>query len=204
MLPSTARNITVSPCSRMVSALPATAVASMPSSSRNGRLPRWMVLPSTFPVTPFPVKDSNASTPGTSKPRSRALFTMAAARGCSLPCSTLAPMLRTSSLVNPGAGNVSTSLGFPRVRVPVLSTTRVSTFFITSIASAFLKRTPAVAPFPVATMIDMGVASPRAQGHAMMRTATALMMARAIRGSGPKRAHTTKVRIAMQTTDWTK
>ena len=37
-----------------------------------------------------------------------------------------------------------------------------------------LDRTPAVAPRPVPTMIDIGVASPSAQGHAMIRTATAL------------------------------
>ena len=33
--------------------------------------------------------------------------------------------------------------------------------------------TPAVAPRPVPTMIAMGVARPRAQGQAMMSTATA-------------------------------
>jgi pimeloyl-ACP methyl ester carboxylesterase len=35
-------------------------------------------------------------------------------------------------------------------------------------------------------MIDIGVASPRAHGQAMMSTATALTSAYAIRGSGPK------------------
>ena len=52
-------------------------------------------------------------------------------------------------------------------------------------ASAFLKRTPGVAPRPTATMIDIGVASPRAQGQAMIRTATALTSAWARRGCGP-------------------
>ena len=37
---------------------------------------------------------------------------------------------------------------------------------------ACLTRTPAVAPRPVPTMIDIGVASPSAHGHAMIRTAT--------------------------------
>jgi hypothetical protein len=45
------------------------------------------------------------------------------------------------------------------VSVPVLSTTSVSTLRSTSIASAFLNSTPAAAPRPVATMIDIGVAS---------------------------------------------
>ena len=34
-------------------------------------------------------------------------------------------------------------------------------------------------------MIDIGVARPSAHGHAMISTATALMSACAIRGSGP-------------------
>ena len=40
-------------------------------------------------------------------------------------------------------------------------------------ASAFLISTPAWAPRPTPTMIDMGVASPSAHGQAMMSTATA-------------------------------
>ncbi len=71
-------------------------------------------------------------------------------------------------------------------------------------ASAFLNSTPIVAPLPVATMIDMGVARPRAQGQAMMRTATALTRAWASLGSGPTRAHTTNVMTAVPTTAGTK
>jgi hypothetical protein len=37
----------------------------------------------------------------------------------------------------------------------------------------------------VPTMIDIGVARPKAQGHAMIKTATALTSACARRGSGP-------------------
>ena len=70
-----------------------------------------------------------------------------------------------------------TTRGFPSVRVPVLSTTIVSTFRSVSSALASLKSTPIVAPRPIPTMIDIGVASPSAQGHATMRTATALMSA---------------------------
>jgi hypothetical protein len=76
----------------------------------------------------------------------------------------------------------------------------VSTFRITSMASALRKSTPMVAPLPVATMMDIGVASPRAQGQAMMSTATALTRACAILGSGPTRPQTTKVAAAMATT----
>ena len=69
------------------------------------------------------------------------------------------------------------SRGRPSVSVPVLSTTSVSTFSSISRASACLTRTPAVAPRPVPTMIDIGVASPSAHGQAMIRTATALTSA---------------------------
>ena len=60
-------------------------------------------------------------------------------------------------------------------------------------ASAFLNSTPTVAPLPVATMIDIGVASPSAHGQAMISTATALTSAWANVGSGPNRAQTTNV-----------
>ena len=70
-----------------------------------------------------------------------------------------------------------TRRGLPSVSVPVLSTTSVSTFSSVSSASAFLISTPARAPRPVATMMDIGVARPSAHGHAMISTATALTSA---------------------------
>ncbi len=66
---------------------------------------------------------------------------------------------------------------FPSVKVPVLSTTSVSIFSKRSSASAFLIRIPVVAPLPIPTMIDIGVASPKAQGQAMIRTETAVTSA---------------------------
>ena len=60
--------------------------------------------------------------------------------------------------------------------------------------------TPASAPRPVPTMMDIGVASPSAHGHAMMRTATAFTSAYARRGSGPQIAHATNVATATSTT----
>jgi hypothetical protein len=65
----------------------------------------------------------------------------------------------------------------PSVSVPVLSTTTVSTFSMTSSASALLIKTPAWAPRPVATMMETGVARPSAHGQAMISTATALTRA---------------------------
>ena len=89
------------------------------------------------------------------------------------------------------------SRGLPSVSVPVLSTTSVST------CAQRLQRLgvlgsarPAVAPRPVPTMIDIGVARPSAHGQAMISTATALTSACASRGSGPDSAQTTKVSTA--------
>ena len=71
---------------------------------------------------------------------------------------------------NPAPARLPTSFGLPSVSVPVLSTTSVSTFSMRSSASAFLIRMPKRAARPTPTMIDIGVASPSAQGQAMMRT----------------------------------
>ena len=59
---------------------------------------------------------------------------------------------------------------------------------------------PLCAPFPVATIIDIGVARPSAQGHAIINTATALTIAKAMAGCGPKIAQTMNVIIAITTT----
>ena len=71
---------------------------------------------------------------------------------------------------------MATTFGRPSVSVPVLSTTSVSTFSIRSSASALRISTPACAPRPTPTMIDIGVASPSAHGQAMISTLTAATM----------------------------
>ena len=113
---------------------------------------------------------------------------MASASGCSLARSTLAASRRISSSSNPAAATIATTFGLPSVSVPVLSTTSVSTFSMRSSASAFLISTPACAPRPTPTMIDIGVARPSAQGQAMISTLTAATRPNAIRGSGPNQA----------------
>ena len=102
---------------------------------------------------------------------------MAAASGCSLDRSRLAANGRISNFEKPAAGMMAVTLGLPSVRVPVLSTTRVSIFSMRSRASADLIRTPAPAPLPTPTPIDIGVARPSAQGQAMIRTETAAIRA---------------------------
>ncbi len=44
---------------------------------------------------------------------------------------------------------------------------------------------PFSAPLPIPTVSEVGVASPRAQGHAMISVVTSTMMLKTMRGSGP-------------------
>ena len=81
---------------------------------------------------------------------------------------------------------------------------RVSILRMFSIAAASRNSTPCVAPRPVATMMDMGVARPRAQGQAMISTATALIRPNTQRGSGPNSPQPKNVSKAMPTTVTTK
>jgi hypothetical protein len=136
-----------------------------------------MRFPSTIPRTPMPVVELNSSAFESASPRRRASATMASASGCSLPASRLAAMRSTSSSAYPGTAAAEWNEGLPTVSVPVLSTTSVSMRRSDSIASASRKRMPLVAPRPVATMIDIGVASPSAHGQAMMSTDTAFSIA---------------------------
>ena len=160
----------------------------MPSACRKFALPSTTVLPSTLPVAPLPVGESKSSTLPRSRLRSLAARTMASASGCSLARSTLAASRSSSASSNPAPGTIATTFGLPSVSVPVLSTTSVSTFSMRSSASAFLISTPACAPRPTPTMIDIGVARPSAQGQAMISTLTAATRPKASRGSGPNQA----------------
>ena len=144
---------------------------SMPSDRQEVRRCRAATgLPSTVPIAPLPVGESKSATLPRARSRSLAARTMAAASGCSLARSTLAASRSTSSSSKPAAGTIATTVGLPSVSVPVLSTTSVSTFSMRSSASAFLISTPACAPRPTPTMIDIGVARPSAQGQAMIST----------------------------------
>src|SRR5665647_301377 len=118
--------------------------------------------------------------------------------------STEATSWSTSSAVKPSLGTTSVSAGLPIVMVPVLSRTTVSSLCAVSRASAERIRIPAVAPLPVPTVIESGVASPRAQGHAMIRTETPATRAKMITGGGPIRAQVTNVQMAMMITAGTK
>ena len=54
-------------------------------------------------------------------------------------------------------------------------------------------RTPFWAPLPTPTITDIGVAKPKAQGQAIIRTAIALTNAYTYAGSGPQMAQMAKV-----------
>ena len=154
-------------------------------------LPRATSRPATRPLIPFPGTASMSVASCSAIPRASAPWTIAAASGCSDPRSTEAA--RASSSPSPvPAPMVSTSVssGVPAVRVPVLSTTSVSTCARLSSAAASRTSTPSRAPRPVATMIDMGVASPSAHGQAMTRTLTATRRAWESAGSGPTSSQT--------------
>ena len=86
----------------------------------------------------------------------------------------------TSALVVPFSSATSASSIFPSVTVPVLSRTMVEIRRVCSSTSGPLSRMPSCAPRPVPTISAVGVASPIAQGQAMIRTATPAVNAVAV------------------------
>ncbi len=88
--------------------------------------------------------------------------------------------------------------GRPWVIVPVLSRTTVVTRPARSRAWAFFTRMPIRAPRPAPTMIAVGVARPRAQGQAMMRTDTNAVSAKG--NEAPNWRQATKVITARRIT----
>ena len=202
--PSTATSIAVLPSAASRSWAASRTAASTPNASSSRRLPTSTGRPSTRAITPWPVTDSNPSTSGTASPRSVAPATIAAASGCSEARSTPATAARRRSSPPSVTGMTSVRAGTPRVRVPVLSRMIVCNLWAVSKASAERIRMPCAAPLPVPTVIDMGVASPRAQGQAMISTDTAATSAKMNTGGGPTSTQATKVHTAITITAGTK
>ena len=166
---STATSITPWPSLRNASARSGRPSGSIPSEAKSAWLPTAIRLPSTVPTTPLPVSEVKSAAAPRLKPRSSAPLTTASASGCSLLRSRLATSRnKSSSSTAPSRrrwrGAACLRSGSRSCRRPA-----VSTFSISSSASAFLMRTPAQAPRPVPTMIDIGVANPSAQGQAMIK-----------------------------------
>src|SRR3989344_8372204 len=99
---------------------------------------------------------------------------------------------------------MSVNCGLPTVNVPVLSSTIAFILFAISREAASFTKMPRDAALPEETIIAIGVASPSAHGHAMMRTATKLTRAKLNAGVGPKKNQTIKVVTAITTTTGTK
>ena len=143
--------------------------------------------PSTRAVMPWPATASKSTAGASWRPVSRAAPTMASATGCSLPTSAEATRDRSSSVSQPSCGTTAATVGRPWVMVPVLSRTTAVSRWAVSSASLLPMRMPSSAARPVPTMTAVGVARPSAQGQAMIRTATAVPMARVMWvASGPR------------------
>ena len=162
------------------------------------------VVPIHTAVNAAPACASNDDGSVTSMPVARACSTTAAARGCSERSSALAMSRSTSFSPISAQVTQSTTSGRPTVSVPVLSNATTSIFCAISSACALLIRMPRLAPRPVPTMIAVGVASPSAQGQAMMRTAMNAVTAWANRGSGPRSHHAIAAAVATANTTGTK
>ena len=132
-------------------------------SARNLALPSTTRRPSTMPSAPLPAGGSKPRPSRAQIPRAAAVRTTARASGCSL-AARRSLQAATPVCVEARRRNDAVTCGLPSVSVPVLSTTSVSTFSMRSSASAFLISTPACAPRPTPTMIDIGVARPSAHG----------------------------------------
>ena len=130
--------------------------------------------PSTVPTTPTPGTLRNSVTGGSS-PSSRARSGRDGLRdrmlGRRLDRAREPEHVCTARTVRAASPRASSMR--PSVTVPVLSSTTVVIRLVRSSTSGPLMRMPSWAPRPVPTMRAVGVASPSAQGQAMIRTATA-------------------------------
>ena len=164
----------------------------MPWRDSRASFPAYQVRPSATPRTPCPGMLSNPVTGTSRSPPSDS--TTACESGCPERFSRLNRIRRAVS--DPSAHAASTTDGRPSVSVPVLSSTTVSTFRATSRLAASLTRMPCPAPLPIPTMRAVGVASPSAQGHAMISTVTSASSPRVKPSSGAKSIHAAKVSTA--------
>ncbi len=145
---------------------------SMPDCANSWRRPTITSRPSTRARTPRPAQAAKSTARGTSSRRSRAACTRAAPTGCSEDRSTAAAR-RSRPAESPSTAITSWTRMRPVVRVPVLSNTTVSMRPQRSSTSPLRIRMPFAAARPVPTISATGVASPSAQGQAMISTAVA-------------------------------
>ena len=111
-------------------------------------------------------------------PFCRAASSKALAKGCSLPNCKPAALARTTSVSAELVNEIKLrSLGLPSVSVPVLSKATIFNRCASSSTCGSLIKIPKRAAIPVPAIMAAGVAKPRAQGHAITMTDTALSIA---------------------------
>ena len=98
----------------------------------------------------------------------------------------------------------SVTRGFPLVIVPVLSRITTFTLCADSRLSASLINIPFSAPLPTPTIIAVGVAKPKAQGHAITNTVTMANSPCVKPFSPPKIIQAPKLNIEIRITTGTK
>ncbi len=96
----------------------------------------------------------------------------------------------------------SVNSGSPLVKVPVLSKTIAFIWCAICSDSALFINMPFSAPMPVPTITAVGVASPKAHGQAMIKTAINTVKAKT--NPAPANNHVIKARIPMTITVGTK
>ena len=165
--PSTATYMAVFPSSASRSARSVSPFGRMPSRCSRRAFPTASRRPSTVAFKPCPATASKSSVSASSRPRSRAARMMAAASGCSDPCSALATSRSSSSFERPSEAIRSVRAGSPTVSVPVLSSAIASSAPTPSSVAASSIRMLCRAPIPVPTATAVGVARPSASGQAI-------------------------------------
>ena len=127
-------------------------------------------LSSILPYTPCPVIEIKSFTWGNTSSLFLASSTIASPNGCSEWSSKAPAICSISFSLYPSKVKISVTFGFPSVNVPVLSNTTVFTLWAFSRASPDFINIPSSAPFPVPTIIAVGVASPNEHGQAITIT----------------------------------
>ena len=167
-------------------------------------LPITILLLATFARTPLPVNASKSFISSNSIFFNFALSTIACAKGCSDLFSTEAAKRNNSCSSVPLLVIISVTTGLPIVKVPVLSMMMLLSLLASSSDDPLFISIPDSAPLPVPTIIAVGVASPNAQGQAIIKTAIKVTSAKVNACSPPKIIHKTKVRTAIASTAGTK
>ena len=199
--PPLAKNNGVFPSTAIASPSWSNAPPSMPCADIRRRFPARQVTFWISPIIPCPGICLKLFTGRKPKAFFSASSTIASASGCSDIFSREAATCRSSSCEIPSFTSTFVTTGVPCVIVPVLSKTTVSMLCATSRASADLIKMPFDAPFPVPTMIAVGVARPRAQGQDMTRME--IPIERANSNPYPAKSHTITAIKAMPITTGT-